>query len=157
MEWLATWKDLEAVPWFVHVGEPVSERVVLAESWPDAIRLATSIDFDNLKLAAANAFRRKLQEVAPAEMRRWNSVVREVKVVVEPVIDDRVARIGLEPSLRHELKTVVEWDIVGMLAQAEFFNTVPNGFCLGLGYWYKIGRFPCGWQGTHPEGRLIVY
>jgi hypothetical protein len=32
-----------------------------------------------------------------------------------------------------------------------------DGFYLTLMHWYRMGHWPCGWQGAYPAGRLIVY
>jgi hypothetical protein len=34
---------------------------------------------------------------------------------------------------------------------------LPPGAYRGLAYWYLHGRFPCGWDGQPPNGKMIVY
>ena len=158
MLWLATWRDLASTEWFASVGRREHTTVHYVDSWESAVMEATAATYDDLKLAAANGFRRKLAEVTVgSDIGGWNQVVREIKRVVEQEIEERVGRVRIRNDLKGELVSVVKWDVVGGLAQAAFYDYVPNGFYLGLLYWYRAGHFPCGWRGVHPQGRLVIY
>lgn len=39
--------------------------------------------------------------------------------------------------------------VLGRCPQTEVFYE--------MWYWYRVGHWPCGWEGEWPEGRLIVY
>lgn len=157
MHWIGTWKHFEQAVSFGQVGRPLSTNVVPVTSWEDALGCATSESYEQLKLDAANAYRVELNEVAPPQIARWNAVTKAIRDTAFPVVRARVAALGLDRHLEDKLRIVVEWDVVHLLAQAEFFQYVPNGFYIGLGYWYTAGHFPCGWQGAHPQGKLIVF
>lgn len=51
----------------------------------------------------------------------------------------------------------VQWDILAIAMEAEYSDVVEPGLYSQLAKWYLAGRFPCGWQGEFPEGRVIVF
>ena len=49
----------------------------------------------------------------------------------------------------------VAYDVAA--AAVEIATDSKITFFRDLIYWYSLGHFPCGWQGEHPEGKLIVF
>jgi hypothetical protein len=42
-------------------------------------------------------------------------------------------------------------------AAVEISNASTQTFFTDLMKWYRLGHFPCCWEGKYPEGKLIVY
>jgi hypothetical protein len=64
------------------------------------------------------------------------------------------AKHGLDIALVHS----VRWDILGALMENAYLRSGHSAFFfLEMLTVYEAGRFPCGWQGEWPKGRLLVY
>ena len=61
------------------------------------------------------------------------------------------------PAMPIVLESPTNWTILHMTMEYEYMDVNPLGFFSEVGGWYLRGHFPCGWEGSFPEGRLIVY
>jgi hypothetical protein len=60
-------------------------------------------------------------------------------------------------ALPKVFEDTVQWDVLHLCMEAEYADVYPPGFFASQAYWYVAGRFPCGWEGKFPAGRLVVY
>jgi hypothetical protein len=51
----------------------------------------------------------------------------------------------------------VRWDILHVCMEAEYADVSPPGFFASQAYWYVQVHFPCGWTGSFPDGKLVLY
>jgi hypothetical protein len=60
-------------------------------------------------------------------------------------------------KLPKEFVGCLQWCVLHALLEAEFQRHVKTRFNTGIVAWYLKGHYPCGWEGSYPEGRLIVF
>jgi hypothetical protein len=85
----------------------------------------------------------------------WNQTVVQIQGVLDPIIDKGLA--SLEPTLAKKLRGCCRFDLLGACMEHEHSDVIAPALHTELGGWYLQGRFPCGWNGEYPQGRLIVY
>ncbi|HXI24275.1 MAG TPA: hypothetical protein VNG71_10475 [Pyrinomonadaceae bacterium] len=132
--------ELDTLPWFEHVGDRIADpNIKQVFSWEDAwdacqddpwIYASFHKDVDQSHPAWAPAFDRALQAI--------------VKSGRDHELEDDV-----------NVSNQAAWDTAG--AAYQLATNKPDGFYPRLMDWYRKGHWPCGWDGTYPEGRLIVY
>ena len=153
----ATLDELEQVEWFSHVGEPRDGPYVILRTWQDAITSCSSLSWENLCLEAANQYRQRLQEQSPSRLAKWNEVVAELKVFTIPFVKRKISHVVEGHALPKAFEDQVQWDILHLAMEAEYADVYPPGFYASQAFWYLNGRFPCGWDGQFPNGRLVLY
>jgi hypothetical protein len=153
----ATIDELEQAEWFSRVGEPREGPYKVLNSWQDAIDSCGSPAWQNLCLEAANQYRERLQEKSPSALAKWNELVVALKPVTIPFVRRKISRVVATHSLSHVFEGQVQWDILHVAMESEYSNVYPPGFYASQAFWYVNGRFPCGWEGEFPNGRLVLY
>jgi hypothetical protein len=153
----ATLAELEAANWFINVGKNDSQRAQFLSSWDDAVRSCSSPQWEEIRLEAANRFREKLAKIDLNRFRKWNELIKEIKPVVEALVDRKSKGIVEQYALPKAFIDVVRWDVLHLCMECEYADIVPPSFYAGQSYWYANGHFPCGWDGELPGGRPIVY
>ncbi|MEW6344132.1 MAG: hypothetical protein AB1704_26035 [Pseudomonadota bacterium] len=153
----ATFDELAGAEWFSAVGNSATDKVLRVHSWAEAIEQVSSLDWENLRLEAANQLRSRILEVAPGRFQQWNAIIRRMKLVSEPLVREKTASVVAFNQLPTAFEQTVHWDILHLLMEAEHADIVPPGFYAAQGYWYVAGRFPCGWAGAFPTGCLVIF
>jgi hypothetical protein len=153
-----TLANLRKVRWFRHVGRADTSKAMVLGSWESAVLSATSLEWENLCLEAANRYRMRLLERDRERFGRWNTVVEEVKPHSEALVEEKLwASDCADTAILEALRDTVRWDILHLCMEAEYADVYPPGFYASQAYWYQRGRFPCGWQRDFPEGKLVIY
>ncbi len=142
--------------WFSSIGEPLPKPAYRVSTWFEAIQHATSLDYDDFGLERANEFRLSVYEREPPRLDSWNSVIKEIKRHSEPLVTTKLSRSGLDEHVIRAINGTVRWDLVHMLAAVHFSDVYRSRFYDDLLAWYLCGHFPCGWEGTYPEGKFII-
>ncbi len=153
----ATLEHLERADWFAAVGVRDTSAAVVLSSWVDAVESCGSLEWENLLLEASNQYHERLAERSKERWAIWNDIVDEIKRATIPRVQRKVASVCAEHRLPQVFEDTVQWDILGVCMEAEYADVYPPGFYASQAHWYGKGHFPCGWQGTFPEGKLIVY
>jgi hypothetical protein len=153
----ATMARLEAADWFAHVGAPGGDTVLVVPSWEGAFASATSAEWPDVQLEAANRYRERLFDRDRDRFKRWNDVVDEVKPMTMALVTRKLAASRRPEPWPTRFVGAVQWDVLHLAMEDEYHDVVPGSFYTSLGEWYVQGRFPCGWQGDFPEGKLIIY
>jgi len=150
--------ELTGMEWFAHVGEKVpSERVVVLSSWKAAIAHCSSDEWEQMRLDSANRMRAAIHRISEERFKQWKQITDEVKRSTEPLVERKIAGVRELHRLPLEFENCVQWDILHYCMEHEYCDMLPAGTYRGLAYWYMRGRFPCGWDGQPPNGRMIVY
>jgi len=84
-------------------------------------------------------------------------IIQEMKRMTIPLVTAKIAAVVAEHGLPKVFADTVQWDILHLAMEAEFADVYPPGFYASQAFWYKEGRFPCGWEGEFPKGRLVIY
>ncbi len=150
--------ELTAIEWFAHVGEKVPhERIVVLSSWKAAVAHCSSDEWEQMRLDSVNRTRATIHRASETRFHEWKQVMDEVKRATVPLVERKVAAVRQANRLPLEFENCVQWDILHYCMEHEYCDILPPGTYRGLAYWYLKGRFPCGWDGQPPDGRMIVY
>ena len=150
-------EDLSRTDWFSRVGVVDTAAAKVVNSWPEAIALCSTIDWENFVLDRANDFRVRLRATSVSDYDRWNEVARPLSKVVVPMVYAKTRDVVLQWRLPQEFVQRVGWDVIHMAIESEYSEICPPGFLAVQGAWYLNGHFPCGWEGRFPNGIPIVY
>src|SRR5262245_60975896 len=96
---IATLHRLEEVEWFLKVGVKDTEVAVVLSSWEEAIASCSSLAWENLCLEAANRYREQLIARSKERFNQWNTLVREMKIVTEPMVARKIEQVVKEHNL----------------------------------------------------------
>ncbi len=152
-----TLAELEKVDWFYAVGLQDTETALVLSTWGEAIASCASSDWQNLLLEATNRYCEHLCSRSRSRYNEWNNIVKQVKMIINPLIERKTSRIVRENKLPKIFLDTVKWDILHVAMEAEYADVYPPGFFASQAYWYVHGHFPCGWQGDFPKGKLVIY
>ena len=155
-ETLAKLQALEAVDWFWAAGQPDPEAIVLG-SWPEAIARATSDDWNDVLMQAAQDYHARLRQLSRERSERWNEISETVRPSVMRLVNLKIERLKADHHLPRGFFNIVYWDILTYAMELEYSDVCPMGFSAEQARWYLRGHFPCGRQGWPLTGRPIVY
>lgn len=153
----ATFDQLVNSEWFSAVGNPASSDLSTVSSWAEAIEQCASLEWENLCLDAVNRFRSRIGEVAPERLQHWNTIVERMKAVSMPLVRMKVVRVVSQHTLPKVFEDTVQWDVLHLLMEAQYADIIAPSFYASQAFWYINGRFPCGWVGSFPNGRLVIF
>jgi len=150
--------DLKNTRLFRSVGEPVEDRnTIVVQSWAQAIKSAGRLNWENLRIEWGNTLSGRLAVEFPARFDQWNEVTIELKRLLLPIVDEKIAAVELDEKLRTKLLNSVRWDLLSLLQESEYSDLVTPHYYAALGAVYFDGHFPCGWEGEYPDGKFIVF
>lgn len=154
---IATLDKLASVNWFRNVGEKDQTMVQYVQSWDEAYISCSSTDWENLTLEATNQLRERIKENNADRFIEWNDIVRTVKPFSESLSEEKTRGIFSNNEIHQVVLSCVKWDILHLCMEAEYSDIVEPAFFSSLSYYYFNGHFPCGFSGSFPDGRFIVY
>ncbi len=130
----------------------------MVDSWKDAIKHCSSQSWQDLALEWVNQLGVRVLRLNRERYNEWNHVVDSLRPTVEQLVQRKTVPVLTSNSLPQEFTGSVRGDIFGILMEAEYSDICPEpGPFAALASYYLKGHFPCGWEGDHPKGRLIVY
>jgi hypothetical protein len=151
---------LKSVLWFSKCGEPPDQslpfEVEWVDNWPSAIERFTDPEWENTTLEARNALTMHLAKKHSTAYQHWNRLVREAKPKLEEVVFVKVREFQQARGLSQTFFNCVQWDVIAIVMEASYKMCRPPMFFDKLLTVYNHSRFPCGWRGEWPNGRLMV-
>lgn len=153
----ATLETLDNAEWFTRVGVQDTTAAVVLSSWQDAIKHCSSVAWENLGLEAANQYRETLLERSRDRFNQWNDLVKQLKPESEKLVRRKIETVVRQHNLPKVFEDNVQWDILHVCMEAEYADIYQPGYYASQAYWYIKGHFPCGWEGTFPDGKLVIY
>lgn len=131
---------LDKVPWFKNVGKPIERRdITQVFSWNEAWACLQNDAWTGA------SFHDHIDQAHPAWTQGYDQAREAVK------------RSGNDHWFDNETDAALQagWDAGG--AAFEVASNSEDKSYLGLMEWYRLGHWPCGWDGLYPEGKLVVY
>lgn len=154
-------RELDAIPWFDAVGQPVTTAlpfsIIQVATWAEAFACWDDA-WEARRSRAYGDLRTYLARHDPDRLEGWSEIVRSVK---GRSIGPLEARAWRPLTSIHEvhplLPDLVSWDVL-IAAMEHEYRRIPGRpvFYLHLLEVYRLGHFPCGWVGDWPEGVLVV-
>ena len=160
---VATLDELSQATWFSEVGKPlkldpsVEDKVYLCKTWDEAITHCSKISWENIQIKAGNTLSRRVIQVSPERFKVWNEVAGKVRPLALELVASKIDEVKAKKQLPQSFEHRVKWDIIHLLMEAEYSDIVQPAFFAAQSYWYVTGRFPCGWKGEFPNGKLVVF
>lgn len=150
---------LESIQWFSRCGGPpepgLQLDVIWVADWSKAAELFSDPSWEAIRLEAQNALTEHLARLHPRQYQEWNKLVRAAKSKLGGVFE-KARQFQQANGLSQRFVDCVKWDVLGMVLEETYKSCRPPGFSYSLLKVYERGRFPCGWEGEWPNGRLLV-
>ncbi|MFF2484304.1 hypothetical protein [Paenibacillus sp. NPDC058071] len=152
---------ISKINWFSNCGNAleysIQFEVVNESNWKRATKHSQSRNWEAITLEVGNQLTEFLSVKFPDKFRKWNQLVREGKEVIEqyvvPKINEYINQKELSPAILDHVK----WDVISAIMEYNYKDEKDPIFFLELLKVYESGNFPCGWKGSWPNGKLIVY
>lgn len=156
---IATIEQLSKSVWFSRVGiHDAPHTAQFVSSWQTAIESCSTLDWENYQLEAANLLCEALFAKDPVQYADWNHHIIAVRPAALEIAREKCAPVVSTLKECGRFVASVEWDMIHLLAEAQYADVLEPNFFARLGWWYVNGHFPCGWTGPFSiEGRLVVY
>jgi hypothetical protein len=142
--------------WFANVGtgDLTKDGVAQVCSWDEAFKAAADENYTENLLEMKNEFTMAVSSISPERFDKIN----DIWACLKPHLDGLLPSIEKScPVLPKASKDSIGWHIMHALYETEYADLLrPNVFARHISY-YCEGRFPCGWSGVYPEGRLMVF
>jgi hypothetical protein len=142
---------------FSQVGKCQSVHARIVRTWSLAIEHCSKPLYDDLRVDATNNITTTLLKTHRDAFERWNEAADANRPLFDELMEEKVHPVAKANHLPAAFVDTVRWDLSYLLMEAEYSNLLRPGFFTGLSYWYSTGFFPCGWEGVHPAGRVIVF
>ncbi|MFF2094569.1 hypothetical protein [Paenibacillus sp. NPDC058174] len=147
--------------WFSNCGNKlelnINFEVVNEANWKKATKQSQSRYWEEITQEAGNKLTEFLSVKFPDRYKERNKLVRESKELIEvyvvPEINEYINHKVLSPLILENVK----WDVVSAIMEYNYKAEKEPIFFLELLKVYESGNFPCGWKGSWPDGKLIVY
>jgi hypothetical protein len=151
-------RDLGESDWFRNVGRaaPLGDVVVLS-SWEEAIASSATQEWEDVTLEAANQFGVMLRKRGAEIYNQWNEKAAGCKPYVVALMERKMEKVLATREFPKSFTDSVRWDLLHVCIAFEFSDVLPAGFWGEIGELYLSGRFPCGWEGVFPAGRIIIF
>lgn len=145
--------------WFSHIGEKLSEEgeVKVCVSWEEALKECQKNVWESVVSSTSNIMYAVVADLPSGNIERYETLYPELSDAVKRIADKAEQYIGLPKSKLTPIKSRITWDTAHYLYCCEFIDLFKESFPYRIGDLYLKGRFPCGWSGVFPYGKLIVF
>lgn len=147
---------LNNINWLVNFGVATTlPGVIQAQSLSLFIKELNSDEWEGTTLVVGNKITDYLAKKHTNKYQHWNSLVKEAKNVVG---NDIIPKIIFPESEKGSMTENLKWDLVNYLLEDAYSTFLQEPFFFdGLINVYEAGHMPCGWSGTWPAGKLVIY
>ena len=149
------------INWFSNCGNSsdINTQLTIVEevNWEKATKHSQGTYWEEITLEASNQLTEFLAVHSPAKYKEWNKVVREVKEIIGRSAVPKITEYINQQGLSYTILDNAKWDIIGAIMEHTYRMEKEPFFFLELLKVYEAGNFPCGWRGSWPNGKLIVY
>ncbi|HET9625992.1 MAG TPA: hypothetical protein VFP84_31745 [Kofleriaceae bacterium] len=147
---------LHDLRWCDRAGTPLHDaRVCVVTSWDDALAIFEHdavYGSNGLLAAACDPIDRALSQ-SDERQAWWHRARAEARPH-----EQRSSLSGIVPLRERELLAEHLYEFVSMLlAEIVTAPEVGSTYFRDQLAWFRAGRFPCGWDGAWPAGRMRVY
>jgi hypothetical protein len=162
-------RSLQGCDWFASVGQPIaSGDVIQVASWKAAIDHSLNPETGENFLRARNELTMRIFQRSKKAYRSWGGWAAEVAPIIEGLVPAKLAE-AMERSaeLRIQLDDAsgnyglilpsITGNIGFLCMNIEYGHVAKSQYFTRLAGLYLSGHFPCGWEGTYPQGQMAAY
>lgn len=134
----------------------------IVSTWHEAVKRALSKEWYNFRIDQSNRLTEQLSLRHDDEYSaRWNVIANTSRVMLDPIVEAAIARVDermtTKKRARQQLFISIRVDLMGAIHEVEFDSLVRVQFYRTILSQYLSGFLPCGWEGTFPRGRPIIF
>lgn len=154
---------IKKIKWFQNCGNKLEISLIYDVSYAkdinSVIKHISSTRWENIGIEEENRLTAHLFKNYPDKYHQvWNCIVKDIKGTILPDIKENVINIANEFKLNEEeIITQIEWDILGIIMGYTYYDYMEPTFYKEILKIYENGNIPCGWKGTYPNGKIIIY
>ena len=152
---------LRDIPWFENCegGKAVSKYDISYAKDIDRVKKhCSSIRWDNIRLARREDVTEYMAVKRIAERRLWNPFAIKLKEDIMPDFKVYVKEKWEKKfEWTDEIKKTVCKDISYSIMIYQFRDFYVEPFYDEIISIYEQGYLPCGWKGTYPNGKIIIF
>jgi len=153
-------RRLGAIEWFSKCeSEPdpaLGPNVIWVPDWYRARESFSDPNWEDTTLQARNALTMHLAARNQTAFQEWNALTRKARDRIVREIMPTVEEFQNQHHLPEVFSQCTRWDILGAVMEETYKSLHPPRFFETLLRIYERGRFPCGWKGEWPNGKLLV-
>ncbi|WP_297429673.1 hypothetical protein [Clostridium sp.] len=154
-------KRLKNVPWFENCGmmNATSKfEIGYAKDVSSVIKHCSSTRWQNILLEKGDDISAYIIVYRVKTKYSWNEVVKVIKNDILPEISKYVNKKWTKKyGESQEIKVEIESNLLTILLLHVFKEYKEEPFHNELLNIYEQGYFPCGWKGTYPNGKIIIF
>jgi hypothetical protein len=137
---------------FANVGDPLEVKdAKQVLDWNAAIKSCKHPVSRWARMEGQNLFTIQLHSRCLERYRQWNSIVDEMRGVIDPLLGElykpKVQEVSLPPEVGHCL----QWQLLGACMESEYDDYYSFYHFRKDVDLYFAGHFPCGWELSSPE------
>lgn len=155
-----SFERLRTINWFSKCAEMPDINFDFSVEWiPDwsiAVKHFTSPDWEDTTLQARNALTAYLATNYQNDYQDWNKITIQARDLIIKDIMPIISAFQQQQKLPTVFCDCVRWDLLAFVMESTYKRCNPPFFFTNLIEVYLAGRFPCGWKGEWPNGRLMV-
>jgi len=152
---------LKNVPWFENCGNMNATskyEVSYAKYIDSVIKHCSSTRWENLLLDKSEDVSSYITVYRVQTKYRWNEVVHIIKKDILPELLEYVEeKWNIKYGESKEIKLEIYSTLLTFLLLYAFREYKEEPFHNELLNIYEQGYFPCGWKGTYPNGKIIIF
>lgn len=152
---------LKNIQWFENCGcvNAVSKyEISYAKGIDSAIKQCSSTRWENILLDKSQDVSSYISVYRVKTKYSWNEVVSVIKRDVLPELLDYIyGKVSTKYEESKELKLEIYSVVFTILILYAFHEYKEEPFHNELLNIYEQGYFPCGWKGTYPDGKIIIF
>jgi hypothetical protein len=146
--------DLEDAQWFQAVGQADSSGVSFVHSWKEAIDLANTEVWQDIRTEKQNLIRGELPQ---ARLNLWNELVGQIDPDVCEMVAAKTRHLRSQKAEVANIANFVSWDLVHACLEWEYDDVIYTRFYRDVAEWYLRGHFPCGYSERGEAGVHILF
>lgn len=152
---------LNNIKWFENCNRKNATskyEISYAKDINSVVKHCSSIRWQNITLEKSQDVHSYLIVKRVNTLYTWNETVLEIKKDILPQILQKAENKWNEKYDREqEITNILRWNISNILILSAFRKYKNEPFHEELLNIYEQGYFPCGWKGTYPEGKIIIF
>ncbi|WXR61471.1 hypothetical protein WG909_14370 [Peptostreptococcaceae bacterium AGR-M142] len=158
-------QKLKEIPWFENCQQynVVSKfDISYCNSVNSSIKHCSSTRWENLNLDRRENMRICIKEYRTESKYEWNDITRILRKFVLSELLDYVENKWIDRYNKNEkIRSEIKFIILNFLV-LNIYGKSKKGYFKDFFYdellkIYEQGYFPCGWKGTYPEGKIIIF